>query len=788
MIRNYFRIAFRNLIKHKAYSTINITGLAIGMACSIIILLWVQHELSYDRFHKNADQIYRITARASQFDVAVNPAAMPGGLMAELPVIKNFVRTSYPIKTLFETNNRKFEEKDAYYVDSTFFDLFSFTLVKGDPNTALDRPDAVLLTRAMAKKYFGNEDPIGKVLKRNANENVTVTGILENVPSNSHLQFDFIMPISAIANSESDLKNNVWDNFNYFNYLLLDKNFVATRASIKQLNDEMDRIYKKHVKDLEVNFSLQPLKDIHLYSRFNIDLPGRGNIQYVNILFLVAIFILVVACINFMNLATARSARRAKEVGLRKVVGAARRQLIFQFLGESMIITFIALILAIGMVFLFLPAFNNIAGKQFSISLFDGKLFIGIIGIALITGLLSGSYPALFLSKFSPANVLKGSLRTGGGNRYFRNGLVITQFIVSIVLMAGTIAVYQQLQYIRTRDLGFDKENIIYMPMTGEIWGKQQALRAELQKNPLTRNYTMISEPPIDITGATVNIDWEGKDPKAQNIFATLHIAENFDKVFEMKMLAGRAYSPEFKGDSNGYIVNEKAMAVMGFNINNVIGKRFGLWGRQGTIIGVVKDFNYKPIQQPIEPLVMLLNQWGGNIVVRTAAGQTEATLKALEKIYRDLNPAFPFSYNFLDEGLDNLYKGEKQLGAIFNVFAILAILISTLGLYGLSAFLAEQRTKEIGVRKVLGASVFNVVYLLSTGFTRLISIAILLAIPIAWIAINNWLKSFAYHIQLSWVIFLIAAVSALMIAWLTVSYESIKAAIANPVKSLRSE
>jgi len=489
-----------------------------------------------------------------------------------------------------------------------------------------------------------------------------------------------------------------------------------------------------------------------------------------------------------MNLATARSARRAKEVGLRKVVGAGRGQLIVQFLGESMIITLIALILAVGIVLLFLPAFNSIAGKELKINLLDGKLLAGIIGIALVTGLVSGSYPALFLSKFRPANVLKGRLRSIGGNLIFRNGLVITQFIVSIVLMAGTIVVYQQLQYIRHKDLGYDKENIIYMPMTGDIWGKRPALYAELQKNSLTSNYTMINELPLAISGATVDIDWEGKDPSMQVIFPQLQVAENFTEVFKMKILAGRSFSKEFRADTNNYVLNEKALQVIGWKINEAVGKSFTMWGGKGKVIGVIKDFNFKPMQHPIEPLVLKLNTWGGNIVVRTQAGKTEATIDALKKIYADLNPAYPFSYNFLDEDLDKLYKGEKQLGTLFNVFALLAIFISALGLYGLSAFMAEQRTREIGVRKVLGASLFNVVYLLSGGFTRLILIAIVIAIPIAWFAISSWLKGFAYHVQLSWIAFFIAGMSALLLAWITVSYESIKAAIANPVKSIRSE
>ncbi len=789
MLKNYFKIAFRNLMRHKSYSLINISGLTIGMASSIFILLWVQHELSYDRFNSNANQIYRIVCEASGFKAAVNPGGMPAGLKAEIPEIKNTVRTTRLTSTLFETGNRKFEEKKVLYADPSFLDVFSFPLVRGDKRTAMNKVDGILITEDMAKKYFGNEDPMGKVIKKDNKTNVTVTGVLANIPSNSHLQFDFVIPMIGIGSiKDYNEINNVWDNFDFYNYILLGKNFVASKASLARLEKQMDDIFVKHVTEIKVSFHLQPLTDIHLHSNLQVDITGHGNIQYVNIFFIVAIFILAVACINFMNLATARSARRAKEVGLRKVVGAVRAQLIKQFLGEAMIISFLSLLLAIALVLLLLPVFNNIAEKKLALHFFDGKILLTLAGIALITGLISGSYPALFLSGFQPAKVLKGNVKSTGGNLFFRNMLVVTQFIVSIVLLAGTVVIYNQLQFIRDRDMGFDKQNLLYMPMTGEMWGRKDALQSELLNNPLTSNYTFISEIPVNIGSGTVNVVWEGKDPKSQIVFPSLYVSENFVNVFQMKILNGRGFSNEFKGDSNNYIINEKAASVMGMTPENAVGKPLSFQGRKGTIIGVVKNFNFKPIQQPIEPLVLGLNRWGGIVMVRTKPGQTEATINAMKKISEQLNPAYPFSFNFLDQDLANLYKGEQRLSKLFNIFAILAIFISCLGLYGLSAFMAEQRTKEIGVRKVLGASVFNIVYLLSTGFTKLILVAVVIAVPISWFAINSWLQSFAYHISVSWIIFVVASLAALLIAWATVSYESVKAAVSNPVKSLRAE
>jgi putative ABC transport system permease protein len=787
MLRNYFKIAFRNIVRHKAFATINIAGLSIGMACSIFILLWVQNELSYDKFHKNADSIYRLTAGG-----ATNSGPMVPELKAKIPAIKNFVRFLFvqPTTTVFEMGTKRFEEKAVFYADSTLLQVFSFPLINGNAETALTRPDAVLITEGMAKKYFGNENALGKILKKDNKDNLVVTGVLKNIPANSHLQFDFIMPMSAIAHTDWRLKDNIWASYDFYDYVQLDENFKTTPAGLAKLGRQINEVAGEHIKENPPNVRLQALADIHLRSDYHSNLPGQGNIQYVNTFFVVALFILAVACINFMNLATARSARRAKEVGLRKVVGAGRMQLIGQFLGESLFISFIALFIAVGIVYLLLPVFSNLAGKEFSIQLLNGKLIAMLLGIALFTGLISGSYPALFLSGFKPVEVLKGNMRIMGGNLNFRNGLVVMQFVVSIVLLAGTAVVYRQLNYIRNRDLGYNRSNLLYMQMNGELGDKQKALKAELQANPLTANFTTISDPISNLSSDTWGLEWDGSTLEdRKTAFSKVWVNDDFFDVTQMKMASGRPLSTTEFADSGNFVINEKAAKIMRMTPAAAIGKSLTFNGGKGIIVGVVKDFNFKSAQIAIQPIVLAFNRWNeGIVLLRAQPGKAEATIQALEKINKALNPSFPFSYGFVDQDINNLYKGEQQMGSLFNVFAIIAIFISCMGLYGLSAFMAEQRTREIGVRKVLGASVFNVVYLLSTGFTKLILIAIAIAIPIAWFATNKWLSSFAYRINIGWTIFLIASVGALAIAWITVSYESVKAAIVNPIKSLRAE
>jgi len=788
MFKTYFKLAYRNILKDKAYSFLNIAGLAIGLAVSILILLWVQNETSYDKFHSNANQLYRINTGFGNTKYAANSAGMPAALKAEIPAVKNTVRIGGTDGDLFAIGTKKFQETKVFYVDPSFLDMFSYPLVKGDRATALSRIDNVLLTQETATKYFGKEDPIGKILRKDDSENVVVTGVLANIPANSDLQFNVLLPLASLARSNGDLKNNVWDNFNFYNYIQLDKTFDPTKENISKLEKQMFQIFQPHSPGFKVDFELQPLTGIHLAPARLGDQPGHGNAQYVTLFFIIAILILIVACINFMNLATARSARRAKEIGLRKVSGAIRGQLVLQFLSESVFISFLSLLLAVAIVYSVLPAFNELADRKLAIDLLDAKLWLSLLGIAMLTGLIAGSYPALFLSGFNPVKVLKGNVKSMGGNLLFRDGLVVIQFMVSIVLIVGTIVIYNQLSFIKDRDPGFQKANLLYMNMTGDLLKKQQALRDALKQNRFTNDFTVVSDLPTELGNWTVSEDWAGKDPRSQPVVNAIYVNEDFVRVFRMQVLAGRSFSSSFKADSNNYMVNEKMLSLMGTTPAAAIGKTLTFRGNKGTIIGVIKDFNFKPVQQPIEPLVMPFNRANGIVLVRTQPGNTTATINALKQISEQLNPAYPFQFDFLDQDLEKLYRGEQKMGNVFNLFAILGIFISCLGLYGLSAFIAEQRRKEIGVRKVLGASVFNLVYLLSGRITRLVIIAIVIAIPLSSYAVNSWLAGFAYHIQVSWLIFALAALSALTIAWLTVSYESVKAAIVNPIKNLRTE
>jgi len=790
MISNYIKVAIRNLLRQKGFSFINIFGLALGISCTALIGMWVNDELSYDRFHNGYERVYRITATLPELKVhaAVSSAPLAQAIKNEIPGVEEAVRITDLRRDLMQVGDVKFEEKKIIYADSNFFSVFSFPFIKGDPISAFKNPEGIIITEEIARKYFGSSDVLEKTFRKNGKEDFTVTGVIANIPSNSHLQFDFIQPMRFFARTNNDFKRNVWDNFNYFTYIKLSDKALQSTSAIADLEKKMQAIYKKNEPVLKVGFVLQPLAKVHLYSNFLADIPGHGNAQNVYIFAIVAVFILVVACLNFMNLATARAARRAKEVGLRKVVGAVRPHLMGQFLSESLIVALLALLLAVLMIYLSLPYFNELGGKSLTLDFTNVKITTGLLGITVITGLLAGSYPALYLSGFTPATVLKGNFTARGSSSLFRNTMVVIQFAVSISLIVGTAIVYRQLKYIQQLNLGYDKENLLYVQMSGDLWSKYESLRTRLGSNRLTSQYSFISELPTSSSGATVSVEWAGKDPNTQPLFYNTAIDENFEEVFKATMLSGHGYGENAKADSVNIILNETAVKTMGLSVESAVGTKVRIWGRERTIIGVVKDFNFKPIQQAIGPMFLDRNTWGGYAIVRTLPGETEKTIKALEQICKEMNPSYPFSYSFVDQDIANLYKAEQRLGNLFNVFAVLAVVISCLGLYGLSAYLAERRTRELGIRKVLGASGFQLVYLLSATFTGPILIAACIAIPAAWYGMSQWLSGFAYHVSIEWTIFVIAFVLAVVIAWLTVSFESIKAASANPVNSLRSE
>jgi predicted permease len=787
MLKNYLTVAFRNLRRYKGYSFLNIAGLATGMACSMLILLWVRDELSYDRFHPNADRLYRIVAHASGIDASICSAPLPPAMAAQMPEVAGMVRLQRA-SHLFSVGDRSFTEENVYYADSSLLQLFHFPLVKGNPKTALSGPGGLLLTEDAARKYFGNEDPVGKTLLMERKTSFTVTGVLRNIPRNSHLQFDFLLPMSYLAQHNDDLKYQRWDNFNFYGYVLLKPGRAYSTADLERLSLRVDEIHRKNEKELQVTFGLQPLSRIHLHSNYLGDVPGHGNVQYVRIFSVVAVFIILVACINFMNLSTARAARRAREIGMRKVLGAYKAQLAGQFLGESMLLSLLAMVVALVMVAALLPAFNALSGKVLGFNLGASELAALLLGLPLATGLLAGSYPALFLSAFQPISSLKGTFRAGRKSVFFRNSLVVVQFTVSIVLIVGTAIVYRQLQFIRNKNLGFDKENLLYVAMTGDLRKNSQALRSELENSTAISSFSVVSDLPTDLQSGTTSIEWEGKGANEQIVFPNVAVDENFIETFRMKMLDGRSFSKEFKADTTNYLVNEAALKAMRLDPATAVGKPLTQWGRRGTIIGIVKDFHFQPIHKTIEPLIMRLNQQGGYVVVRSRPGATQAAIRDLERVCRKLNPAYPFAYKFLDQDLTNLYQAESQMGALANAFAALAVFIACLGLFGLAAFTAERRTKEIGIRKVLGASVSGIVALLSRDFLRLVIVALLIATPIAWYTMNRWLDNYSYHIGISWWIFALAGLAALLVAFLTVSFQSVKAALIDPAKSLRSE
>jgi predicted permease len=786
MLRNYLKLALRNLSRQKAFSFINITGLAIGLACSMIILLWVRDEVSFDRFHPSAANMYRLVANAGDLQVAITPSPAGPALRDEFPEVTDAVRLM-PINSLMaEANDIKFEEKRAFYADSNFFQVFHFPLLQGDAATALQEPNGLVVTEAFAKKYYGTTDVMGKTFHLLNKDDFKVTGVIATVPGNSHLQFDLILPWAYAATRERDIRDNMWGNFDYFTYLILDHPLRG--EALSELEKKIDALYKTKEENLQVNFHLQSLSDIHLHSKFMADVPGHGNAQYVTVFVGIAIVILLVACINFMNLATARSARRAKEVGLRKVAGAVRIQLIGQFLGEAVLISFMALILALVIVWLSLPAVNEQVDKHLVIDVSDRIMVAGFLGITLLTGLLSGSYPALFLSGFTPIKTLKKDTRSGAGGTVFRNVLVVLQFVISIVLLVGTAIVYQQLDFIRSKNLGFDKENLLWVKMRDDIDKKINPAKAALAADPLTANFSIGSDVPTNLVSGTMGVEWPGQDKAKQIIFATLHVDENFIDVYNMQLIAGRHFNRDCVGDTTNMILNEKAVEVMGMTPESAINQPVTMWQQKGKIVGVVKNFNFKPLQQTIEPLIMRPNTWGGVIVVKANPNRTSETIAALEKVWNQVNPLYPFSYAFVDQDLENLYKSEKQIGSLFTVFAFLAIFISCLGLYGLSAYIAEQRTKEIGIRKALGASLPGIVYLLIRKFVVPVLIAMIVAAPLAYYAMDKWLQAFAYHVSFDWLFVLLAGMVSTAVSLLTVSYESIRAARVNPMRSLREE
>lgn len=807
MLLNFIKIAWRNLVRNKAFSAINIVGLALGLATSLLISLFILDELSYDRFHEKADRIVRVFFRGSMQGGKLNEAhVMPPvaqTLKADYPDVQEATRLRMGGSPFISYGDKTFRDAALVYVDSNFFQVFTFPLRQGDARTALVRPNTAVITQALADKYFGNVNPLGKVLTiKSWNTAFQVTGVIDRIPKNSHIQADFFASMASLP----EAKAPSWMTSEFFTYLVL-----PNRYDYHQLEAKLPQVVDKYMgpqiqqsfgmsmaqfrkKGNDIGLFLQPLTDIHLYSTFAYDLSPPGTIQYIYLFGAIALFMLIVACINFMNLSTAGAAKRAKEVGIRKVLGSVRQSLTSQFLIESMLLTGIALLLAVGIVYASLPIFNELANKSLTVNILTNVWLIpGLLLLGLLVSVLAGSYPAFFLSSFKPIAALKGNTFTGDRKSIsLRSGLVVVQFFISITLIASTTIVYRQLSYIQNKKLGYNKDQVLVLPETWLLGNKEDVFRSQIMQDPGVLHVSTSGYLPA---GPSNNNNFMVyPETNATQLVKTLRydVDYNYIPTLGMQLAAGRNFSPDYGTDSSGVIINETAAKAFGWG-NKAIGRTLtntNNEGNKGTyrVVGVVKDFHFRSLHERISPLVMVLGNSAGTVIVKVKTKDLTGLLANLKKQWSQLAPDAPFTYSFLDERFNDTYRTEQKIGQILGLFAGLTIFVACLGLFGLATFMAEQRTKEIGVRKVLGASVTSIVALLSKDFLKLVGMAIVLSTPVAWYVMDRWLQDFAYRIDLAWWVFALAGLLAVGIALATVSFQSVKAALMNPVKSLRSE
>jgi len=779
MFKNYLKVSIRNLKNYKAYSLINIFGLAIGLTVCILLFLWVQDELSFDRFHYNADRIYRVVFADQSYDnirhYSVTPPALAKALKNDYPEVVHSVTYYSQDGILIKQGEQLFRQKLGY-ATASLFDIFSIQFISGKPQTALQNPFSVILTEKTAKKYFGDEDPISKILTMNNETDFIVTAIIEDPPKNSFLQFDAIIHFDHLYAMSGRGKSDSWNSYGYNTFLLLKPESNSVNFSQKIA----DLIIKKNPDDsFKPKLYLQPLLDIHLYN-----LNGGGIIVYVYIFTFIGIFLLILACINFINLVTARSAVRMKEISLRKVIGANRKNLIFQFLGESLFLAIISLILSLIFVERLLPVFNDLTGKSLSLeTIFTISGIMLLISITLFTGILAGSYPAFYLSGFQPVSILKNSKISGSLS--FRNFLVLFQFSISVIMIISTLVVYNQLNFIKNQNLGFNKDHIIYLPLNQGLSSNLRSLKSELAKSTQIQNVAVTSSKIGISQFQSVDINqWEGNLEEKSVLINFIFTDYDFLNTFDIKLVEGRFYSEEITSDSVGLVLNEAAIKEMG--LKDPVGKKIL---SRSHIIGIIKDFNFQSLHSDIDPLAIAIDsRWNRYLAVKIRPEYIEETIVYIESVITGFAPDFPFEYQFLDQEFDRLYQKEQQLGKLFFYFSVLAVLISALGLLGLASFMAGQRTKEIGIRKVLGASVYGVLFLLSKEFTKWIFLANLIAWPIAWYIMTQWLQDFAYRTPIDWWIFIITGSFTLLIAVITISSQALKAALSNPIEALRYE
>jgi ABC-type antimicrobial peptide transport system permease subunit len=784
MFKNMIITGLRNIKRHKGYTAINLTGLAVGLAVCILLFLWVQDELSYDRFHTDADRIYRVIEHEEMSNGEVlsftqqSPELAPI-LKAEYPEILEAVRYIRRRNYLVRFEDHQYYEQGFAFCDPEFLSIFTFPLKSGKADASLSDPSAILITDKVANKYFGNQDPIGKILQVENHSEFVVSGVLENLPSNSHLQFDFLVRFENIENFGSSISG--WRSFYLDTYVLLSEN-----TDYKALNPKIRNVIDEHTDGSAIYIDLQPLTDIRLFSNKILVVQGDGDFKYIVIFSLVAIFILLNACINFMNLTTARSDQRAREIAMRKVVGARRKELIRQFFGESLLMAFISLIFSLGLVFLLLPYFNQLSGKNLPISsLAQPHVVFSLLGITIIAGLISGIYPALFLSSFQPVSVFKGSKNSILRGGSFRRILVIFQFVMTSVLIIGTVVMYRQLHFLRTQNLGYAKDQVMCIRLQGRLRNKLELLKTSFEHNTGVLNTAAASTIPGNRRATLTLEDWEGRDSEDRFELGLMDVDDGFLATLGLEMKEGRFFSKEFSTDENALVINEAAVRALG--MKDPIGK--WLLDPELKIIGVIKDFNLRSLHHNVAPLAMTPRPARlGHMFVKIKAENIPETIAALESTWRSVVPEYPFEFQFLDEHLEKLYSADKRIGKIINTFTGLALFVACLGLFGLASFVAERRTKEIGIRKVLGASNPVIFFLLAKDFLKWIMIAYLIAGPMAAYASLKYLNLYAYHTDLGPVIFLIPGMMILSVALLTVSWQALKAATTDPVHSLRYE
>jgi len=813
MLKNYLKIAFRNLTKYKFISFINLFGLTVGLTCCLLILTYILHETSYDKYNSKADRIWRVTR---SFNNKEGIVSLHLGSIAPpfAPLLQNDFPDIEKITRLYGTGNlpmryeeKIFTEKNVFFADNNLFSVFDVPLLKGDHHNALTDPFSVIMTPEAARKYFGDTDPINKVVRLDNQYNFKVTGIFQPLPSNAHFHPQVLLSFNTLKDSaiygEKGLASN-WGNNSFFTYLLLPKNYPAHNLEA-QFPAFIDRHMPGNRKDPTnapskfTKLFLQPLTAIHLHSHLDDELEENGDITRVYIFGAIALFILLIACINYMNLSTARSALRAKEIGIRKVAGAQRQEIIFQFLSESILISYIAVILAAGLTWLCLPWINTITGLHLSIqSLLISSVLIPVFLTPFLIGLLSGVYPALFMSSFQPSKVLKGLFKAGSGSISFRKALVVIQFAVSIVLLISTAIVFQQLHYMQNAALGFSKDQVITTDYPTGLGNKYESFRNRLLQDSrflqITRSTRIPGGRLLDEMGAATESGDSLRPVNADIKFVA--IDHDFLKTYNIPIVAGRDFSRDYATDTTAYVLNVAATKVLGSTKpKDMVGRNFAYAGVKGRIIGIMGDFNFESMHQQIVPLVLIIPASGdkngpsyGNLSIKITGRDITGAIASLEKTWKSFLPEVPFEYTFLNDKFDQLYKSEQKQGSLFTCFAGIAIFIACLGLLGLSAFSISQRIKEIGVRKVLGASTGSIVGLLSRDFLKLVAIAALIAFPIAWYTMHNWLRDFAYRISIQWWVFLVAGFLAAGVALVTIGLQAIRAALANPVKSLRSE